>query len=63
MNPEFSRFIRPNDFAGAPCPLFNDGHLINQVLAAAQLVEDKEHVADVERDATLQVVVEVDVAA
>ena len=43
--------------------LFDDGHFVNQVLAAAQLVEDEEHVADVQRDAALQVVVEVDVAA
>ena len=33
------------------------------MLAAAQLVEDEEHVADVQRDAALQIVIEVDVAA
>lgn len=43
--------------------LFDDSHLVNQVLAAAQLVEYKEHVADVESNAALQVIVEVDVAA
>ena len=45
------------------CPLFNNCHLVDEVAAAAQLVEDEEHVADVEGDATLQVVVKVDVPA
>ena len=43
--------------------LFYDGHLVDEVPAAAQLIEDEEHVADVECNTTLQVVVEVDVTA
>ena len=43
--------------------LFHDVHLVDEVATAAQLVKDEEHVADVEGNATLQVVVEVDVAA
>lgn len=34
--------------------LFYNIHFIDEVLAAAQLFEDEEHVADVERDAALQ---------
>ena len=43
--------------------LFVDGHFINEVLATTELVDDEEDVADIYRDATLEVVVEVDVAA
>ena len=51
-----------NRFISILC-LLDDGHLVDEMLAAAQLVEDEEHVADVQRDAALQVVIEVDVAA
>lgn len=42
--------------------LFVDGHFINEVLATTELVDDEEDVADIYCDATLEVVVEVDVA-
>ena len=41
--------------------LFLDCHLVNKVFAVAELFEDEQHVADVESDATLKVVVEIDV--
>ena len=43
--------------------LLYDVHLLDEALATAELVNYEEHVADVDVDATLQVVVEVDVAA
>ena len=43
--------------------LLYDVHLLDEALAAAELVDNEEYVADVDVDATLQVVVEVDVAA
>ena len=42
--------------------LFYDGHLVDQVLAVAQLIQDEEYVADIHYDAALQCTVEVDVA-
>ena len=42
-------------------PLFYNCHFINQMLTITQFVDDEEHVADIYRDATLEVVVEVDV--
>ena len=41
--------------------LFLDCHFVNEVLAVAKLFENEQHVADVESDATLKVVVEIDV--
>ena len=41
--------------------LFLDCHFVNEVLAVAELFEDEQHIADVESDATLKVVVEIDV--
>ena len=41
--------------------LFLDCHFVNEVLAVAELFENEQHVADVESDATLKVVVEIDV--
>ena len=38
-------------------------HLLDEAVAAAELVDDEEYVADVDVDAALQVVVEVYVAA
>ena len=43
--------------------LLYDVHLLDEAFATAELVDNEEHVADVDVDATLQVVVEVDVAA
>ena len=43
--------------------LLNDVHFVDEALATAELVDYEEYVADVDVDATLQVVVEVDVAA
>ena len=42
--------------------LFYNSHFINHVAASAELVDDEEYVADIYRDTTLKVVVEVDVA-
>ena len=42
--------------------LFVNGHFIDEVLATTELIDDEEHVADVNRNTTLEVVVEVDVA-
>ena len=43
--------------------LLYDVHLVDEAFATAELVDDEEYVADVDVDTTLQVVVEVDVAA
>lgn len=43
--------------------LLYDVHLLDEAFATAELVDYEEYVADVDVDATLQVVVEVDVAA
>ena len=43
--------------------LLYDVHLLDEAFATAELVDDEEYVADVDVDTTLQVVVEVDVAA
>ena len=43
-------------------PLFYNCHFINQVAAVTELVKDKEYVADINSNTTLEVVVEVDVA-
>ena len=42
--------------------VFVNGHFIDEVLATTELIDDEEHVADVNRNTTLEVVVEVDVA-
>jgi hypothetical protein len=41
--------------------LFVDGHFINEVLATTELVDDEKYVADVNRNTTLEVMVEIDV--
>ena len=41
--------------------LFLDCHFVNEVLAVAELFENEQHIADVESDATLKVVIEIDV--
>ena len=41
--------------------LFLDCHFVNEVFAVAELFEDEQHVADVKSDATLKVVIEIDV--
>ena len=41
--------------------LFVDGHFINEVFTTTELVDDEEHVADVNCNTTLKVVVEIDV--
>ena len=43
--------------------LLNDIHLVDEVLAVTELVDNEEYIADIDIDTTLQVVVEVDVAA
>ena len=43
--------------------LLYDVHLVDEAFATAELVDDEEYVADVDVDTTLQVVIEVDVAA
>ena len=43
--------------------LFDDVHLLDEALATAELVDYEEYIADIYVDTTLQVVVEVDVAA
>ena len=43
--------------------LLYDVHLLDEALATTELVDYKEYVADIDVDATLQFVVEVDVAA
>ena len=43
--------------------LLYDIHLVDEALAVTELLDYEEHVADVDVDTTLQVVVEVDVAA
>lgn len=42
--------------------LFYNSHFINQVTAVAELVDDKENVADIYGNTTLEVVVEIDVS-
>ena len=42
--------------------LLNNLHFIEQALAVAKLIDDEEHIADIYCDATLQIVVEVDIA-
>ena len=46
-----------------PFFLLYNVHLLDEAVAAAELVDDEEYVADVDVDAALQVVVEVYVAA
>ena len=41
--------------------LFVDGHFINEVLATTELVDDEKYVADVNRNTTLEFMVEIDV--
>ena len=43
--------------------LFDDVHFVDKVLATAEFLDDEQDVADIYGDTTLQVVVEVDVAA
>ena len=43
--------------------LFYDIHLVNQTLAVTKFLDNEKHVTDIDIDATLQVVVEVDIAA
>ena len=43
--------------------LLYDVHLVDEAFATAELVDDEEYVADIDVDTTLQVVIEVDVAA
>ena len=43
--------------------LLDDIHLVDEAFATAELVDDEEYVADVDVDTTLQIVIEVDVAA
>ena len=43
--------------------LLHDIHLVDEAFATAELVDYEEYVADIDVDTTLQVVVEVDVAA
>ncbi len=46
-----------------PCVLLYYIHLLDETLATTELVYYKEYIADIDVDATLQVIVEVDVAA
>ena len=43
--------------------LLYDIHFVDEALAVTKLVDNEKHVADINVDTTLQVVVEVDVAA
>ena len=43
--------------------LLNDIHLVDEALAVTELVDNEEHITDINVDTTLQVVVEVDVTA
>ena len=43
--------------------LLYDIHFVDETLAVTKLVDNEKHVADINVDTTLQVVVEVDVAA
>lgn len=43
--------------------LCHDRHFVDEAFAVTELLNHKEHVADVDVDAALEVVVEVDVAA
>ena len=43
--------------------LLHDVHLLNEALAITELLDYEEHVADVDIDTTLKVVIEIDVAA
>ena len=60
--------IRPNaihfhTLLGHGFPLLNDVHFFYQMSAVSQFFQNEEYIADVQCDATLQVVVEVDVTA
>ena len=43
--------------------LLDDIHLIDEAFAVAEFLDDEKYIADIDIDATLQVVVEVDVTA
>jgi hypothetical protein len=43
--------------------LLHDVHLLDEALTITELLDYEEHVADVDIDTTLKVVIEVDVAA
>lgn len=57
------RIFAVSSFFVMPWQLLYNVHLVDEALAVAHLLNNEEYITDIDVDTTLQVVIEVDVAA